>query len=137
MPSYIGTLHSILGSDGKPTTGRAILETVGTEGFRAACPDTWVLHTMATRVAGGGTARWVVADVRFPNEVEAIRNAGGPFLEVVRVGGPPAPGAGSTHASNLAWRAIPRDGEIRAAHGDMVGLAEAVDRALENWSGRA
>lgn len=127
-------IPGILGPDGEPTCGRAILETVGTQGFRAAVPDTWVAHAMATRVAGDANARWVVADVRFPNEVEAIRRAGGPFLEVVRVGGPEALGAASQHESNHAWRNVPRDGFICARHGDMAGLRLAVDLELERWT---
>lgn len=113
-------------------TGRRILEVVGTEGYRAAYQDTWVALALV-RARAHGLA--VIPDVRFPNEFQAIRDAGGVVWRVVRVGGPQAPGTASRHASNEAWREEAVDAILVARHGDLGALQEQA-RAYARAGGR-
>lgn len=84
---------------------RQILQRFGTEVGRSVHPDTWIRNTMdniQSAVSGRGAwlrddvqrefvhrwtatpKQWVVTDVRFPNEADAIREAGGQVWTVVR-----------------------------------------------------
>lgn len=73
---------------------RPLLQRFGTDVCRHLFgQDIWVKTAMA-RVAGDT----VFADVRFPNEADAIREAGGVLLRVVRPGVAPA----NAHASERA-----------------------------------
>lgn len=68
----------------KPTTPRmrVLLQWWGTDYRRAENPDYWV-NRVRRMVADG---QWYVTDVRFPNEVEMIRAAGGEVWRIVRPG---------------------------------------------------
>ena len=113
-----------------PVTGRSILEKVGTEGFRFACPDTWVLYGISVHVDPNPEQDWVVADVRFPNEFKAIRSRKGEIWEVRKTGGEPAASQDSQHSSNLAWRAEKMDRSLSARHGHLKDLHELVSASL-------
>jgi len=88
-------------------TPRHIMQQIGTEMGRTIHPETWVrycLRTIEEAAAGKqplihiakmrkfelakedfvNVQRWVVTDVRFPNEAEAIRSKGGKVIKVVR-----------------------------------------------------
>ena len=123
-------IPGLLGPSGLPTTGRKILETVGTEGFRGACPNTWVLYGIAVYVDPNPEQDWVVADVRFPNEFHAIRSRKGEIWEVRKTGGEPADSQDSQHESNLAWRLEAVDRTLSARHGDLRGLHVLVSANL-------
>lgn len=97
-------------------TGRRILEVVGSEGFRAVVPSVWVDLAL---VRARGRSRVVIPDVRFPNEVEAIRAEGGVVWRVVRVGGPETK---TGHASDVALDAYAADAILVARSGDVNGL---------------
>lgn len=78
-------------------TPRTMLQTLGTEwGRQLVDPDIWVTVAMrsadAAREAGYAVA---FADVRFPNEAEAIRSRGGIIVNVTREG----TGSGDAHVS--------------------------------------
>lgn len=84
-PDFLKTAN--LGSWKKPYTDgqRFILQQWGTEFRRAQDPDYWVKHGMQ-RVAKEwkkGADLVVITDVRFANEAEAIRSAGGYVCQVV------------------------------------------------------
>ncbi len=76
------------------TTPRKFLQIVGTECFRKQFRDDCWIKLMERRVSninhnlskGWGDTPWIVAvtDVRFPNEVECIRNLGGIICRVER-----------------------------------------------------
>lgn len=73
-------------------TPRAMMQTVGTEwGRRMVHPDLW-LRSLLARIPAQGA---VVSDVRFPNEAEAIIEAGGVVIRLSR----PGAGEGDSHAS--------------------------------------
>lgn len=94
-------------------TARRALQVLGTEVGRQLHPDVWVRAALAT-IARGPThlsydedgyivasveaKGFVIPDVRFRNEVEAIRAAGGTVLRVVRPGAGLGGDAGA-HAS--------------------------------------
>ena len=69
---------------GKSFSPRLALQLMGTEAGRDVFhPDLWV-HTVLRRCENAPTNNYVIADVRFPNEIEAIHNAGGIIVRVKR-----------------------------------------------------
>lgn len=65
-------------------TPRQAMQWLGTEwGREMIAPDLW---TRAWEYAAAGKPRVVVDDVRFPNEVEAVRRLGGVVVQVVSAG---------------------------------------------------
>lgn len=101
-PMRLGEVVSVHGweaaKDGWPEI-RRLLQRLGTEGGRAVLgDDVWVNAAMA-QVNG----RTVFTDVRFPNEAEAIMNAGGQVWEIVR----PGVGPVSDHPSETALDGFP------------------------------
>jgi hypothetical protein len=66
----------------------------------------------------------VITDVRFPNEVDAVRSRAGLLVRVSR------PGAnGNGHISETAIDDVPADVEIHNA-GSLLDLADAIDRQI-------
>lgn len=59
---------------GRPRTPRFILQFMGTQGFRAVDPDFWVKTFYATH---NENDRYVMCDVRFQNELDAVLERGG------------------------------------------------------------
>lgn len=76
---------------------RRFLQRLGTEGIRTRDPDFWVRATM-TRATRSDSAA-VITDVRFANEADAIRTAGGTVILVERPGLPALAGPNGRHAS--------------------------------------
>lgn len=104
------------------TTGRRILERVGTDGFRAVYADVWVRY--ALEVEYSCVERLVFEDVRFPNEAEAIHHHGGHIIRVTAEG---KPALDTGHASNEAWRSILPDFDVVVENGDLPGLLARVN----------
>lgn len=79
-------------------TGRELLQKIGTEVGRSIHPETWINalfsdYTLELRrvpnINGGttiadGYPNWIITDVRFPNEADAIRARGGVVIRVNR-----------------------------------------------------
>lgn len=65
---------------------RQILQRLGTEVGRSLHPDVWVRY--AARRIAASRAPVVVPDVRFANEVQALRALGGVVWRISRPGGP-------------------------------------------------
>jgi hypothetical protein len=62
-------------------TVRDMLQRIGTEAMRDKIhPDSWVNSLLGNYV----NQQWIVTDVRFPNEFEAIKNLGGLNVRVIR-----------------------------------------------------
>jgi hypothetical protein len=79
-------------------TPRHALQTLGTEWGRGLHPDIWVEQVLRiTRGCRG--SRFVIPDVRFTNECEAIRNEGGKVVRIVRAGHVGLAGAAGLHSS--------------------------------------
>lgn len=69
---------------GKPFSPRLALQLMGTEAGRDVFhPDLWV-HTVLRRCENAPYHNYVIADVRFPNEIKAIRESGGIIARVKR-----------------------------------------------------
>jgi len=69
---------------GKPFSPRLALQLMGTEAGRGVFhPDLWV-HTVMRRCEQAPWNNYVIADVRFPNEINAIKNSGGKIIRVRR-----------------------------------------------------
>lgn len=69
---------------GKPFSPRLALQLMGTEAGRGVFhPDLWV-HTVMRRCEQFPELNYVIADVRFPNEIKAIRDSGGKVIRVRR-----------------------------------------------------
>lgn len=79
-------------------TPRHLMQTLGTEwGRRMIVDDLWIRIALADaeKTSGGS----VITDVRFPNELEAIRAAGGIIIRIER---PERPvGEGEDHSSEI------------------------------------
>lgn len=107
-------------------TGRSIMEHLGTEGFRAVDPATWVKYTSVC-MHRNPDRHYVIPDVRFQNEFDAIRMRHGVVWSVVCVGGPLETQRRTGHQSDEEWRSIPPDDIVVAKYGDLVGLKQGVD----------
>ncbi len=97
-------------------TARRALQTLGTEWGRAMHPDVWVracLKEARERLDWlvNGPAGVVIPDVRFANEVAAIRAAGGKVVRIVRPGAG-LDGAAGAHASETEISTLDVDLEI-------------------------
>ena len=62
---------------------RDLLQVIGTEFFRGFYDDVWAKCTIR-RILNEGTELAIVTDVRFPNEVQVIQDAGGKVLRLTR-----------------------------------------------------
>lgn len=109
-------------------TGRKLLHIVGTDYMRAIMPDIWVRAAME-QVDRHPKKLWVVSDVRFPNEAQAIRERGGVVWEVIREGGNQEV---SHHVSDNAYLQLPKDATLRASSGDVTGLQRAAILLAKN-----
>lgn len=97
---------------------RESLQHLGKEGGRDVIgEDVWV-RALLRRYAGG---RWVISDVRFPNEANAIADLGGSILRVHRLGFGPL----NDHASETSLDDYRFD-----AHVNNVGTLEDLPAAL-------
>lgn len=69
---------------GREFSPRLALQLMGTEAGRDVFhPDLWV-HTVMRRCSQFPELNYVIADVRFPNEIKAIRDSGGKVVRVRR-----------------------------------------------------
>lgn len=110
---------------------RRFLQRLGTEGIRQHVSDSfWVDKAMAKVEAGVPS---VFTDVRFPNEIAAVRERGGVIVRIQREGQKAVNG----HVSELAWQTEEPDFTVFARNGDFAALkAQAVglDQALRDGS---
>ncbi len=112
--------------DGEPLTPRHFLQQLGSEFGRAMYPDLWIDIAIdsATRIDGSVIARYrrdlgvvydgvrqhatagvVIPDIRFRNEMDAIRKAGGTLWRVKRGSG--LAGEAGAHISETEQDGIP------------------------------
>lgn len=75
--------------DGKPLTPRHAMQQLGTEFGRAMHPNIWI--ELGLRKAAAIDGPVVITDVRFQNEAQAVRDAGGMIWRVTRPGASSAP----------------------------------------------
>lgn len=91
---------------GREVTPRWALQLMGTEAGRDVFhPDLWV-HTVFRRIDWHPEQHYVIADVRFPNEIKAIQARGGKCIRVQRG---VEPNLENLHVSETAWLNTPLD----------------------------
>lgn len=64
-------------------TAREVMQFVGTDIFRKMKQDVWASATI-TKIKNESIDIAIIADCRFPNEVEAVKNAGGYVIKLTR-----------------------------------------------------
>ena len=64
-------------------TARQVLQTVGTEFFRSIQHNVWADATIR-RIQQDNPLVALIGDCRFPNEVEAVKRAGGTVIKLTR-----------------------------------------------------
>jgi len=69
--------------DGIKLTAREVMQLVGTDIFRKMNKDVWASSTIS-KIQKEQPELAIIADCRFPNEVEAIKNAGGLVIKLTR-----------------------------------------------------
>jgi len=69
--------------DGNQMTARQVLQTVGTESFRSIQHNVWADATIR-RIQQDNPLVALIGDCRFPNEVEAVKKAGGTVIKLTR-----------------------------------------------------
>lgn len=69
--------------DGNRLTAREVMQFVGTDIFRKMKTDVWAGATII-KIQKEQPKLAIIADCRFPNEVEAVKNAGGIVIKLTR-----------------------------------------------------
>lgn len=111
-------------------TPRHAMQTIGTEwGRDLISQDLWIRawNAALSRVPPGVSV--VVDDCRFPNEVDAVRAAGGVLVRIER------PGAGTASVHSSEQHALPADAVLRNDHAP-ADLFAAVDGLVRDASWR-
>ncbi len=85
-------------------TAREVMQFVGTDVFRKMYADVWVDSTVR-QIQAEGSELALIGDIRFPNEVEGVRKAGGKVVRLTR-----NVLAHDAHASETALDNYPADG---------------------------
>lgn len=81
------SLSTIKDAEGNYYTIRQLLQKFGTEVGRNISPDLWVIALINSYIeakSNGYEEDWIVTDVRFKNEAEAIRENGGILIRLNR-----------------------------------------------------
>lgn len=98
-----------LHTSAKPEKVRWLLQQLGTEIGRTYDPDIWV-NFLCRRIEAGLVPMYVVTDVRFPNEAEALVKRFNADLILIRRPDNPNKGTGMMeHASETSIEEIPFD----------------------------
>lgn len=92
---------------GYEVTPRLILQKMGTEACRHGISDNIWITALEKRIQGYDDV--VISDVRFPNEIDFIRSAGGVIVRVKRGADPSPEQLKNLHISETAWNAYNPD----------------------------
>ena len=98
---------------GYEVTPRLILQKFGTEACRNGIADNIWITALEKRIIGFDNV--VISDVRFPNEIDFIRSAGGKIIRVKRGEDPTPDELSKMHISETAWNTYTPD---RIIHND-------------------
>ena len=117
----------------KDEAGRTLLQYVGTDVVRKQRPDYWVDFVIdVVKLFPDEWSTVIIPDCRFPNEIEALKNAGYDVTHV-RVYRPNFDNGltaeQKNHPSETALREYPYD-ILLTNDGTMNGLKESIDRWL-------
>ena len=116
------------------TTVRDFLQLLGTDAIRNGLhSNAWVNALMAdykpAKMDQYNPSNWIVTDVRFPNEAEAIKDRGGIIIRIDRPGVEPV----NAHPSEIALDNWDFDYKI-ANVSDLVSLKQSVEVLLNKIS---
>lgn len=89
---------------GYEVTPRLILQKMGTEACRHGIADNIWIAALEKRIQGYDDV--VISDVRFPNEIDFVRSAGGKIIRVSRGEDPSPEELAKMHVSETAWNDI-------------------------------
>ena len=92
---------------GYEVTPRLILQKFGTEACRHGIADNIWIAALEKRIEGYENV--VISDVRFPNEIDFVRSAGGVIIRVRRGEDPTPEELSKMHISETAWNDQPVD----------------------------
>jgi len=112
-------------------TPREILQKVGTDWFRSVYPNIWV-NRLVKKLQDRSADDFVVTDIRFPNEVDAIKSIGGIIVKIVRPDGGDI-GTFAAHASETALDNLPFtkiNHIITAASGELQKLYDGIKQVV-------
>lgn len=105
---------------------REFLQNLGVGARDILASDIWVQAAFAKYDPSQPT---VFTDVRFPNEIDAIRHRGGVIVRIDRVGHAPV----NSHVSEFAWQSTEPDYQFTFETGDLAAMqrsAEYLNRRL-------
>ncbi len=108
-------------------SARHVMQQLGTEVVRGIHPLSWIFAWERSLSTVSEGASIVVDDVRFPNEVQAIKDHGGIVLKLEKLG---APALLDVHASENT-DLLEADFDIAALDGDLDTLYARVMEVLE------
>lgn len=114
--------------NGKQLTAREVMQIIGTEWFRTMQHNVWADATIR-EIQNEALPLALIADCRFPNEVEAVKNAGGIVIKLNR------DLYKSDHASETAldrknYDELNFDGVIQSQYMDIEAKNETLLRIL-------
>ena len=92
---------------GYEVTPRLILQKMGTEACRHGIADNIWIAALEKRIHGYDDV--VISDVRFPNEIDFVRSAGGVIVRVKRGEDPTPEELSKMHISETAWNYVVPD----------------------------
>jgi hypothetical protein len=112
----------------KRVTPRALMQFVGTNLFRNCVSDNYWIHVMDMEMDANShySNRFIFDDVRFPQEVQFVKDKGGLIMKLIRP--MPLDTPVDNHASETAIDAIEADFMIR--NDDLLFFKEAVRFSL-------
>jgi hypothetical protein len=119
---------------GKPFSPRLALQLMGTESGRNVFHrDIWIL-SMLRRI--DPNKNYVLADTRFPNEIDMVRDAGGKIIQVKRGSNPVWYNDAEAHNINTNW-----DGSIQVMpyhpnvhYSEWAWIGKPMDKEITNDS---
>ena len=112
---------------GYEVTPRLILQKFGTEACREGIHDNIWIHILEKKIQGYDDV--VISDVRFPNEIDFVRSAGGLIIRVKRGDDPTPDELSKMHISETAWNKYDPDFVIHN-EGTIDDLKENVKNIL-------
>lgn len=115
---------------GYEVTPRLILQKMGTEACRDNISDNIWITALEKRIQGYDNV--VISDVRFPNEIDFVRSAGGIIVQVNRGGEPSDEEKLKMHISEKAWSNILPDA-IVFNNGTIDSLRKDINLLLSHY----
>lgn len=116
-----------------PMSAREVLQYYGTEIFRKHYPQVWA-DACIRQIRKSGCELAVITDVRFPNEIETIQQAGGKVIRLTRIvyKDDHHPSETALDADKFDWNRF--DAVLDNADMDIAQQSEALYAIMRRWS---